>query len=119
MKRLNSVLPFALIVAVSTPVWAQRGAPKDSGRKTTIPAEARPPKGMCRVWIAGVPANQQPAATDCPSAVKNLPPNARILFGDDYTDTSKTKATEKSKLPPNIKGFTEVKQPPKRPPEDR
>ena len=40
-----------------------------------IPADARPPKGMCRIWIDNVPAAQQPAATDCPTAVKNRPTN--------------------------------------------
>ena len=59
--------------------------------------------------------------TDCPSAVKNRPANGRVIFGDDYPDTSKTKTTDKVKLPPDVKGFTGVKPPtqllPKRPPE--
>ena len=63
---------------------AQQPAPKDSAKKTAVPADARPPKGMCRVWIDGVPAAQQPAATDCPTAVKNRPNNGRVIFGDDY-----------------------------------
>jgi hypothetical protein len=114
MKQLSSVVPFVLLVAIATPVKAQRGASRDSAKKAAIPADARPPKGMCRVWIKGVPAAQQPAATDCPTAVKNLPANARILFGDDYADSAKSKETGKPKLPPNIKGFTETK-PPTRP----
>src|SRR5471032_3079887 len=36
-----------------------------------IPAEQRAPKGMCRIWLKGVPAAQQPAPTDCAAAVKN------------------------------------------------
>lgn len=122
MKLFSSVVPLTFVVALAVPVKAQqeRGGQKDSAKKAAIPADARPPKGMCRVWINGVPAAQQPAATDCPTAVKNLPPNARILFGDDYADSSKTKNNDKSKLPPNIKGFTEIKPSPtspKRPPE--
>jgi hypothetical protein len=120
MKLLSSVVPLAMIAALAVPAQAQRGsAQKDSGSKTAIPADARPPKGMCRVWINGVPAAQQPAATDCQTAVKNLPANARILFGDDFADSAKTKTTDKPKLPPNIKGFTDTKPAqvaPKRPP---
>lgn len=114
MTRFSSVLTLALMVAAATPALAQRTAPKDSSRKPAIPAEARPPKGMCRVWINGVPAAQQPAATDCASAVKNLPSNAKILFGDESPDSTK-KRKDPPKLPPNAKGFSGVK-PPKRPP---
>ena len=43
------------------------------------------------------------------------------VFGDEFTDSSKTKSTDKPKLPPAAKGFTEVKPLPqilpKRPPE--
>src|SRR6478609_6294399 len=98
MKLFSSVVSLVVIAAFAPSAQAQQGgggAQKDSGRKTAIPADARPPKGMCRVWINGVPAAQQPAATDCPTAVKNLPPNARILFGDDFADSAKTKTNEK------------------------
>lgn len=125
MKLLSSVVSLVVIAAFASRAQAQHGsggAQKDSARKAAIPADARPPKGMCRVWINGVPAAQQPAATDCPTAVKNLPPNARILFGDDFADSAKTKSSDKPKLPPNIKGFTDTKPAPtqilpKRPPE--
>jgi len=122
MKHLKAVLTFGIIVATAAPVMAQQPTPKDSSKKgtTPIPADARPPKGMCRIWIDGVPAAQQPAATDCPSAVKNRPANGRVIFGDDYADSSKTKQPEKGKLPPDVKGFQGVKPPlqllPKRPP---
>ena len=38
---------------------------------------------MCRIWITGVPANQQSAPTDCASAVRNRPPNGRVIFGPE------------------------------------
>ena len=121
MKRLNVALTIGLLVAAAAPVMAQQPAPKDSGKKSAaVPADARPPKGMCRVWIDGVPAAQQPAATDCATAVKNRPSNGRVIFGDDYADSSKTKTVDKVKLPPDVKGFTGVKTTtpilPKRPP---
>ena len=122
MKQLSAVLTIGLILAAAAPVQAQRGGEKDSAKKSAaVPADARPPKGMCRIWIQGVPAAQQPAATDCPTAIKNRPENAQILFGNDFADTTKTKGGDKSKLPPNVKGFTDVKPLPpilpKRPPE--
>ena len=113
MKHLRAVLTFGFVVATAAPLMAQQPTPRDSSKKgtTAIPADARPPKGMCRIWIDGVPAAQQPAATDFPSAVKNRPANGRVIFGDDYSDSTKAKQTEKSKLPPDVKGFTGVKPP--------
>jgi len=49
-----------------------------------IPKAYRPPPGMCRIWLEKVPAKQQPAPTDCPTAVRNRPPNGKVIFGDDY-----------------------------------
>ncbi len=54
-----------------------------------IPKAYRPPPGMCRIWLDKVPAKQQPAPTDCPTAVRNRPPNSRVIFGDDYVDKKK------------------------------
>jgi hypothetical protein len=120
MKGFIAVLLIG-VLAGATPVAAQSGQ-RDTARKSApIPADARPPKGMCRIWIDGVPAAQQPAATDCRTAVKNLPANGRVLFGDDSPDSTKAKTGDKSKLPPNVKGFTGVGPStpvvPKRPPE--
>jgi len=124
MKLFNVVISTAIIsIAAAAPSSAQQGAQRDTARKhAPIPADERPPKGMCRIWLDGVPAAQQPAATDCATALKNRPPNGRVVFGDDVTDSSKkAKGGDKSKLPPTAKGFTGVKsQPPilpKRPPE--
>jgi hypothetical protein len=122
MKRLSAVLGIGLIVAAATPVMAQQRGPKhDNKRGDSIPAESRPPKGMCRIWIDDVPAAQQPATTDCASAIKNRPANARVLFGDDYADTANKKRKDAEPLPPGVKSFTGVKHPtppilPKRPP---
>jgi hypothetical protein len=123
MKQLRGVVTIGFLIACAAPAMAQQPQSRDSAKKgiAAIPADARPPKGMCRIWIDAVPAAQQPAATDCPTAVKNRPANARVIFGDDFADTTKSKTGDKSKLPPNVKGFTGVKPPevilPKRPPE--
>src|SRR6266480_8072270 len=66
-----------------------------------IPAGFFPPAGMCRIWINDVPAGQQPAPTDCASAVRNRPANGRVLFGDDPPKTKKGKSDKgKSKSSP-------------------
>ena len=56
-----------------------------------IPAGYRPPPGMCRIWIDGVPPAQQPAPTDCATAVRNRPANGRVIFGDDAAKPGKLK----------------------------
>jgi hypothetical protein len=40
---------------------------------------------MCRIWIDGVPPGHQPAPTDCATAAARVPPNARIIYGDQTT----------------------------------
>lgn len=79
-------MSLALVVAAAAPLSAQ-GKGTKSGK---IPPGQRPPAGMCRIWLDGVPAGQQPAPTDCATAVRNRPANGRVIFGDDYVD-GKTK----------------------------
>jgi hypothetical protein len=57
---------------------------------------------MCRVWVDGVPPGQQPAPTDCRTAIRNRPPNGRVIFGDDY---AKRESEGKSKIPDLLKEF--------------
>lgn len=57
------------------------------GRDGGIPAGHRPPPGMCRIWVDGVPAGQQPAATDCATALRTRPSNGRVIFGDEKRDS--------------------------------
>jgi hypothetical protein len=50
---------------------------------------------MCRVWIDNVPASQQPAPTDCASAVKNRPLNSRVIFADDKAKGTKREGVKR------------------------
>lgn len=50
-----------------------------------VPETHRPPPGMCRIWIDGVPPAHQPAPTDCATAIRKRPLNARVVFGSDAT----------------------------------
>ncbi len=71
------VTPTALILGLAAmPIGAQER------RDEAIPKSAMPPAGMCRVWLDNVAAAQQPAPTDCSTAIKNSPGNgARLIFG--------------------------------------
>ncbi|MFN8582321.1 MAG: hypothetical protein U0163_15275 [Gemmatimonadaceae bacterium] len=60
-----------------------RAPEKKDSAALVIPKEYLPPAGLCRVWIEKVPAPQQPAPTDCVTAIKNRPTNAKVIFGDD------------------------------------
>jgi hypothetical protein len=67
----------------------------------SIPPEHMPPRGMCRIWIDGVPPTQQPAPTDCATALKNRPKNGRVIFGpDDKRKPPAVTAPVRSLLPP-------------------
>ncbi|MBV6522235.1 MAG: hypothetical protein MNPFHGCM_02381 [Gemmatimonadaceae bacterium] len=66
--------------------------------KPIVPKAYMPPAGMCRIWLNDVPASQQPAPTDCATAIKNRPANGRVVFGDDARkDSAKTGKSEKAK----------------------
>src|SRR5207248_3012017 len=106
---------FALAAAVGLAVSAstaeaQRPVPAKPKSQTTqtqsrrdqiVPPAFFPPTGMCRIWLNDVPAGQQPAPTDCASAVRNRPANGRVLFGDDPPKTKKGKSDKgKSKSSP-------------------
>ena len=88
MRRFFLVSIAALFVAVPGVASAQRST--GSGGRTggsgstadTIPKASMPPAGMCRVWINGVKPEQQPAPVDCAAAVRNVPPNGRVIWGD-------------------------------------
>jgi hypothetical protein len=74
---------------VALPLGAQERSTKETKAASTVPQSAQPPAGLCRVWLENVPASQQPAPTDCATAIKNRPNNARIVFGPLRDDAGK------------------------------
>src|SRR5687767_2492672 len=78
---------IAALVAASAPAEAQGsriGIPvKVLKQQFEIPKAYRPPPGMCRIWLTGVPAAKQPAPTDCETAIRNKPPRARVIFSEE------------------------------------
>jgi hypothetical protein len=107
MRKLASI--GILTVCVAASAGAQR---PPVGQGSEIPAQYRPPRGMCRIWLKDVPPAQQPAPTECAAAVKNVPPNARVIFGD--TEESKEKSKADPKKLPEPRGYT--RKPGKKPP---
>jgi hypothetical protein len=112
-------LSFAGLALVA--IAASAGAQKEKKPvRDEIPADQRPPKGMCRIWLKDVPAAQQPAATDCTAAVKNCPPNGRVIFGDTEESKNRPKADPKVPIDPkqstplvkSLTGKQAVKKPP-------
>lgn len=85
----RSTLRIAFFAALTAaPLGAQQDKGKDE-KSDEIPKSALPPRGLCRVWLNGVAASQQPAPTDCTSAIRNLPQNSRLMFGDMRGVTAK------------------------------
>jgi hypothetical protein len=79
MNRFTLTFAIAAAATVAAPLAAQgRGRNVDG-----IPPGQRPPPGMCRIWIDGVPPGRQPRATDCTTAERNRPANARVIYGDN------------------------------------
>ncbi len=88
-------LAFVVIaLAAATPgEAAAQGSPRDRDRERDeqpqVPSRYRPPAGMCRIWLEGVPASRQPAPTDCITALRNKPANGRVIFGDAFPSPRK------------------------------
>ena len=113
MKLFFTVIVSLVALAPGELVAQGRSQQQRARPDTTIPRNMIPPAGMCRIWLDDVPAAQQPAPTDCATAVKNRSAKGRVIFGDDYVKTKKPGDSAKSKLP--IKGFTRTPLPRARP----
>ncbi|HEV7387774.1 MAG TPA: hypothetical protein VGN73_04095 [Gemmatimonadaceae bacterium] len=102
-KRAAVAAAAALVISASS-AEAQRPVPVKPKQQTQqtqrgdqiVPPGFFPPAGMCRIWIRDVPPGQQPAPTDCTSAVRNRPSNGKVLFGDESPKGKKGKS-EKGK----------------------
>jgi len=96
---LVGLIVSAGVVEAQRPVPAKPSVQQTQARQQIVPPGFYPPAGMCRIWVNGVPAAQQPAPTDCASAVRNRPANGKVLFGDDPPKGKKGKS-DKTKSSP-------------------
>src|SRR5688500_8672610 len=76
MHRISLIVSIVALAAAA-PMGAQQLGP------SKVPEGHKPPPGMCRIWIDGVPPGRQSAPTDCATAVRNRPSNGRVIWGDD------------------------------------
>ncbi len=77
----GSLIAASAAVVLMPQLMAAQGKQKED-TSVVIPDGARPPEGMCRVWLRDVPERQQPAPTDCATALRTRPRNSILLFGD-------------------------------------
>ena len=82
-------LAGSLASLAALPLGAQEKSTRETKAPSSVPQSAQPPAGLCRVWLENVPASQQPAPTDCATAIKNRPNNARVVFGNLKDDAAK------------------------------
>jgi hypothetical protein len=100
LLRLSTLATLAVLAVAPAPAGAQgRSAPaKENEEKSqrpittdttvSIPRNMMPPAGKCRIWMRGVPAAQQPAPTDCTTALRQAPANGVLVFGPALRDLS-------------------------------
>lgn len=93
MNRRLLTLAAGLALTASAHV---AGAQSRDRGKDDVPRDRRPPPGLCRIWLDNVPASQQPAPTDCATAVRNRPEGAKVIFPDDRATPSKARLPMKS-----------------------
>jgi hypothetical protein len=73
-----ALIPAAVVLLVVPMTTAAQVRP---GSRDTVPTSMLPPAGKCRLWITGVAPAQQPAATDCATALRQRSANSVILYG--------------------------------------
>jgi hypothetical protein len=64
---------------------AAQGGSQDVGYGG-VPPQSYPPRGMCRIWLDGLAANQQPPVTDCTTALRGAQSQIRVLDGNQARD---------------------------------
>ena len=81
---IRSLYAFTLVaLAASAGSLGAQARPQPQDGRSAVPRTHLPPPGMCRIWLDNVPPAQQPAPTDCASAVRNQPRNGRVIFNDE------------------------------------
>ena len=106
MTTRYAVYTIALWTGLAGIASAQQAQPQGAD---SVPKGYRPPPGMCRIWLEKVPARQQPAPTDCRTAVHDKPTNGKVIFGDDYVE--RVRKSDDKDLP-MVRKFGEDKKKP-------
>ncbi|MBA3853540.1 MAG: hypothetical protein C0503_03935 [Gemmatimonas sp.] len=80
---LRSLLLLAAVAALPAMAAAQGTA---RPQVPVVPPHLMPPAGKCRIWMDGVTPTQQPAPTDCQTALRQKPANGTVIFGPSERD---------------------------------
>jgi hypothetical protein len=80
----KTLIQAAFVILATSSIAATADAQGRGRNATGYPPGFRPPPGMCRVWIQGVPPGHQPGVTDCFTARASAPRNSRVIYGDRY-----------------------------------
>jgi hypothetical protein len=103
--RIGVIVALGVLVAASRSDAQVRSFTTPERRpeqRVSIPRAYLPPKGLCRIWIDSVPPRQQPAPTDCATAIRNKPQNGRVIFSEQDREPQKDgerKGKDKPKKP--------------------
>ena len=97
----RTTLAFLIAVALAPAVAAAQSGSKP----VTIPNAQKPPAGMCRIWVDGVPPDKQPAPTDCATALRNKPTHAQGVFGESKAAPRQGSSAAAHQFMPPINGF--------------
>ncbi len=87
MTSLLRLVPFSLLCVTPLASLAAQGQARAQERAparaaaTEVPREMLPPAGKCRIWMDGIAPAQQPAPTDCQTALRQRPANGTVVFG--------------------------------------
>lgn len=76
------------------------GRTSEQRTSSKVPKGHLPPRGMCRVWIDGVPPGRQPEVTTCAQAERDrvqYGANARVIYGDRESFPGKGKGKFKNR----------------------
>ena len=84
----SSLVPSAAVLLLLALPAKTEGQARSGGTRDTVPLTMLPPAGKCRIWMDGVPAAQQPAPTDCSTALRQRPANGTILYGPAAREAS-------------------------------
>jgi hypothetical protein len=91
--RMGVIVAFGVLVAASASgaqqVRSFTTPERRPEQRVSIPRAYLPPKGLCRIWIDSVPPRQQPAPTDCATAIRNKPQNGRVIFSEQDREPQK------------------------------
>lgn len=84
--RRSPLVSSALAVLLALPAVGAAQASGEGPDRDRVPVGMFPPAGKCRIWMFGVPAAQQPAVTDCATALRQKPSNGIVLYGPAQRD---------------------------------